>query len=243
MDYWKFTDNVRWTNGRALRQIKAARTFKNGRVVEEGQLGGWIDDSSVLTQTGAWIEEGSVVLTRSRIQDQAWVGGSSVVEFQCLIQGAARVVDSEISGECVLKDSFRCCESALNDGVVAGDGAYFVDVVATGRSKFEGDMFVKSARIKPRDCLFYKQFFNGIYESRNVSFYIDEKNRIGAKKHSPRWNVMVGIREPYGFSTNIAVPFLEFYQKCRARNREEKWSDEYRKLFSTRLGNVLKKLR
>lgn len=244
MKYWDFTNNIKWTNGKALRQIRAVRTFSNGRIVEEGELGGWIDDASTLSQTGAWIEEGSEVMTGCRVLDSAWIGGSSRIEFNCVVKDAARVVDSDVFDHCVLKDSFRCRDCAINNFVTAGGGSYFLDVVANGRATFEDDGFVKSVRIRPRNYLSYKRFFNGIYQSKNVSFYVDDKKRLGKPKRRKLdgSDVWVGVREPYGFATDIAVPFREFYQKCRARNRSEKWSAEYRNRFVGRLRAVLKAL-
>lgn len=68
---YELTDNTKEVDGHTLYQIKALKSFAD---VEKGDLGGWIEDYSNLSQTdNSWVYEGAMVYENAEVYDDAKV--------------------------------------------------------------------------------------------------------------------------------------------------------------------------
>ena len=74
---YEFTGETKMYFGRTLRQIRAIKDFYN---VKAGEIGGWIEKESNLSQTGnAWVYDDASVCDDARVCDDAWVSGNARV--------------------------------------------------------------------------------------------------------------------------------------------------------------------
>ena len=106
--------------GRDLFRIKALRTFTagNGKTVNCGELGGWLDGKSFLSHEGnswvfddseitdggnvslngvvcgnAWVTEHSIVSGDAVVSGFAWIGKNSLVSGYAKVEGQAHISD------------------------------------------------------------------------------------------------------------------------------------------------------
>lgn len=93
--------NVVYYKGQFLYQIEALRSFySNGKYIEKGHLGGYVDSPSCLTQDGdCWIDEGSFALNDAYICEDAYVGGFSIID------GATVYGHAEINNGVILREN------------------------------------------------------------------------------------------------------------------------------------------
>lgn len=71
---YELTDNTKEVDGHTLHQIKALKSFD---AVKKGDLGGWIEDYSSLSQSdNSWVYEGAMIYENAKID-----GGAKVRDF------------------------------------------------------------------------------------------------------------------------------------------------------------------
>ena len=84
--------------GRTLFRIKALVAFGN---VEEGELGGFVEQEGNLDQSGnAWVGGNAVVRENAWVGENAWVSGNAVVGGDAWVSG-----DAVVSGNAVVREN------------------------------------------------------------------------------------------------------------------------------------------
>ena len=99
---YNLTDNTKEIEGHTLHQIKALKSFGD---VKKGDLGGWIEDYSNLSQS-----------------DTAWVYGGAMVYENAKVYDDAKVRDfSQIYGDVTISDGVL----VFGDLHIGGTGVFF----------------------------------------------------------------------------------------------------------------------
>ena len=108
---WEFTGETKIRFGITLKRIRAAVGFrlKCGIVISKGELGGWIEKESNLSDSAwvygdAWVSGSAEVSGDALVSDSAWVYGDAEVSGSAEVYGNARV-----SGDAEVKSSKDYC--------------------------------------------------------------------------------------------------------------------------------------
>lgn len=94
MNNVKLTGNTIEYDGYTLYQIKAVNDIECHDVVK-GDLGGYIDKSSIITDNG-WISDNAKVYNNSIISDNGYAGNNSIVRNYSTITGNGSVKDDNL---------------------------------------------------------------------------------------------------------------------------------------------------
>ena len=162
-------------NGRTLYRIRALKNFRN---VKKGDLGGYVEKESNLSQTGdAWIYDDAKAMDNAivkndatlhhnaEIYDNAIVSGSASVNENATLRDEATVSDKAILyGNVILVDEAKIYGKArLYDYVVAFSNAQIYDNArCCGSAKIEddaqvfNDAIIDNAVISGSACVFDK---------------------------------------------------------------------------------------
>lgn len=157
---------------RTLIQVQAIKNFKtsSGSSVSAGQLGGWIERESNLSQRwNAWLDEESYAFDGSLIAENAYVEKSSLFDSVCIrgdsyiyesklfdstiVTGQSEVEKSQLYGQTVLGGYCSVVQSNLTN-VQVKTGSDFEDKKSWNSYHFE-DTFLKTEEfmIEVRDNL------------------------------------------------------------------------------------------
>ena len=97
MKKYEFTDETIRVVGRTLHRIRAVTTFLNTgrnpyRVINSGELGGFIEREENLSQTGgAWVYDNAKVCGNAKVYDNALVCGNAWVHDNAWVYDNAKV--------------------------------------------------------------------------------------------------------------------------------------------------------
>lgn len=92
-------------NGIIIHRIQALKDFGD---LKAGDLGGWIENESNLSQEGnCWVYPGSVVCRDSVVQDNAKIAGDSIINEHCFISDNAHI-----------RDGSMCCGKSVGQPVI-----------------------------------------------------------------------------------------------------------------------------
>ena len=87
MKKYKLTENEQVVSGRTLYQIQALKSFRD---VKKGELGGWIEKESNLSQEGdCWVYYNARVFGDAAVSGNAMVFGDARVSGNALVSGNA----------------------------------------------------------------------------------------------------------------------------------------------------------
>ena len=94
---YKLTKNKKTIGDVTLYQIEALKDFSN---IKKGDLGGWIEKESNLSQQGdCWVSCRARVYDNAIVSDNAWVFGNAQVSGCAWVSGNARVFgNARVSG-------------------------------------------------------------------------------------------------------------------------------------------------
>ena len=102
---YEFTGETKDWDGRTLRRIRAIVTIA---YVEAGELGGWIEAESNLSQNGnAWVSGDAKVYGDAKVCGNAWVYDNAEVYGDAKVSGNAKVCDS--ADYVVFKNCWSSC--------------------------------------------------------------------------------------------------------------------------------------
>ena len=190
---YKMTDNTLMVNGRILHQIVALKDFG---MIKKGDLGGWIEDYSNLSQEGkAWVTNNACVYASAKVTMNAFVGGKAHIAGEALVTEDAFVQNNayiygnaEVGGHaCVFGnahiygDAYVCCNAVIqNNAHVYGyatirglaevcDNAYIYDCACVT----EDAVVCGNARVYGYGYVSLKAFVGGnavVCEEMNVSY-------------------------------------------------------------------------
>lgn len=171
---FELTGESRIYNGRTLFRIRALKDFYNMRA---GELGGWLERESNLSQDGtAWVTESAMVMDRAHVQDGAVVQSDSILSGKVNVFGKAIITSGVIKDEAKVGGyaSVSRAEIAEN-AVVIDDAAIYPNAKIGGNARIEGkaqiggDAVIKSTSDyfcvypignleMPSDCLVFTAF-------------------------------------------------------------------------------------
>ena len=120
MKKYEFTGETKTFLGRELRRIKALASFSD---VAAGEIGGWIENESNLSQTGeAWVYGNALVYGNAQVYGNALVYDNAQVYDNALVCGNAQVYDNaRVCGNARVYGDARVCGNAR----VYGDAQVF----------------------------------------------------------------------------------------------------------------------
>jgi UDP-3-O-[3-hydroxymyristoyl] glucosamine N-acyltransferase len=119
MPNYELTTNTKEVLGRTLYQIRATTSFGN---VSRGELGGWIEKESNLSQNGeAWVADNACVF------DNAFVFGDAKVYCDAMV-----FEDAKIYGNALV----------FGDALIYGNALVYCDARVFGDTKIYGNAFV-----------------------------------------------------------------------------------------------------
>lgn len=118
---YKLTEETQRYYGRDLYRIQALKDFGD---VKAGELGGWVEKESNLSQEGyCW------VYNEAKVYGDAQVLGNALVSENARVYGNARIYDDvEIYGNAVISDNVRI----YGDVLIYGNARVFRDAVVSG---------------------------------------------------------------------------------------------------------------
>ena len=122
---WEFTGETKICLGGTLKRIRAAIEFnlKCGITIARGELGGWIEGESNLSDN-AWVSGDAEVSGNAKVSGDALVNGNAKVYGNAWVSGNAKV---------------------FGDAWVSGDAKVYGDAWVSGDAKVSGDAEVKSS--------------------------------------------------------------------------------------------------
>ena len=139
---YELTDETKGIGGITLHRIRALRNIPRYGV-KSGDLGGWIEAESNLSQYGeawvsgeAWVRENALVCNNALVCDNAsvsgnaWVSNNAIVSGDASVCGNARVSgDASVSGNASVCDNARVGDIALVGGhaSVCGNAIVYKD--------------------------------------------------------------------------------------------------------------------
>jgi NDP-sugar pyrophosphorylase family protein len=119
--YKLYTSETKVVCGRTLHRIQALKNFSN---VKEGDLGGWIEKESNLSQDGdAWVYNEAEVHGNARVYGNAQIFDEAKVYDYALVCDNAKVFDvAKIHGYAKIFDEAEVCDEAevYGDALVCG---------------------------------------------------------------------------------------------------------------------------
>lgn len=158
MKKYELTENFRMCLGHKLFQIRALVTIN--RVVEAGEIGGYIEKEDNLSQFGkswvsgnacvygnAYVSGNSRVTENARVYDNAFVSGNVSVSGDVWVFGDAHLSgDAELSGDAVVFGNSQVSGKTRLHGNVqlSGDAVVSGDVHLSGDSHLSGNACVLS---------------------------------------------------------------------------------------------------
>lgn len=160
-----------------IRALKDLRSPWDGRSVKAGQLGGFIEQESNLSQKGnCWVADKAKVFGKARVEADFWVWGSAEVDSSmkfvtgfigddAVVTGKASVHSSEVKGSCRVEGNARILSSVVtgrslvsgsavvqdNSTIMAGSviqgDSAITHTVVTGDSVVDGKSLVVDSRL------------------------------------------------------------------------------------------------
>ena len=128
--YELLNNDIKEVNGVILHRIRAV---KNGRDIEKGQIGAFIEKEDNLSHEGnSWIYKNAQVYGNAYVTENALVHGNACVTENALVYGNARVCgnalvcdNAKVSGDAIIYANARVCGNLFIDGNVnLGKDAY-----------------------------------------------------------------------------------------------------------------------
>ena len=140
MNKYKLTEETSVVNGITLRRIKAIKDFGD---VSEGDLGGYLEDESNLSQYGdAWVYGDAKVYGYAKVYGDAkvygnaWVSGNAWVYGDAEVSGGAEVYcDAKVSGNAKVYSDAK----VYGDAKVSGGAEVYGDAKVSGNAWVSGD--------------------------------------------------------------------------------------------------------
>ena len=163
MEKYKLTEETLEYNGTTLYRIEALKDFAD---VKNGDMGGWIERESNLSQNGdAWVYGNAKVYDGAKVYGNAWVCDDAEVYGGAKVYGNAWVCD-----DAEVYDGAKVYGNAwvYGDAEVYGNAKVYGDAKVYGNAKVYGDAWVYGgawvygdANIKSmRDYIVFKNWWS-----------------------------------------------------------------------------------
>ena len=203
MKKFELTDNVRkirivdsyGARNHRVKQVKALIDFGN---VKAGDLGGWIEEESFLSQEGlCWVGGNAIV-----------VGRGSLIDGDSIVDGNVNVVESKIHGTSRVTDDTFIWLSYLTN-VEVTDKAQVLSSCIAKDCKFADTSIAFSAKIEGTTCTGDSRIFKGTV--KNCIF-------DNARSH---WTDIDGKEIHDDYDTYIDDSAFRFYEGFSAAEKKK----------------------
>lgn len=143
MEKYKLTGETRMLRGHTLHRVRALKDFGS---IKAGDLGGWVESESNLSQDGnCWVSSDAVVCGSANVYGDAQVCGNAEVFGNAIVCGDARVFgNAEVFGNAIVYDNANVYDDAQVYGDAnVYDGAWvYDDAEVSGGAKIYGNAVV-----------------------------------------------------------------------------------------------------
>ena len=146
MKKYELTNETKEFGTRTLYRIRALRDIPKHEVVA-GDLGGWVESESNLSQDGdSWVSDDAYVSGNAWVYGNAHVSGDAIVSGNACVSGNARV-----SGNACVSGNAH----VYGDARVSGNACVSGNARVSGNACVSGDARVSgNARLPSRDSIF-----------------------------------------------------------------------------------------
>ena len=137
MKKYELTDETKDVDGLILHRIRALRDFGD---VHNGDLGGWIESESNLSQDGkCWVSCNAEVYGNAEVYDNAWVSGNAKVYDDAWVGG-----DAWVDGDAWICENAEVSGNAkvYDDAWVGGDAEVYGNAEVYGVAEVYGDAHI-----------------------------------------------------------------------------------------------------
>lgn len=135
---YKLTELTEIDKGHKLFRIEALRTIhtRSGLVVKKGELGGWVENESNLSQEGnCWIFPGCMCFDNAKVTEDAYLQGFAMVSGNAHVFGQAEVSgNAKVSG-----DAMVFCNAEVGFNAVVEGNARVFDRAHVGGNAYVGE--------------------------------------------------------------------------------------------------------
>lgn len=139
---YELTDEIIECDGRKLHRIRALKDIvtSSGKIVNKGDLGGWIAYESNLSQgDNSWVDDNACVYDYAWIDDNAYVCDNAHVYGKSRVHDEAIIKDNaHVRGEARVFDKARICDNAQISGIACVHG----NAEVSGRAIVHGEAVV-----------------------------------------------------------------------------------------------------
>ena len=152
---YELTDETKEIWGITLHRIRALMDISRYGV-RAGDIGGWIEAESNLSQYGnAWVSDDARVYGNAKVCGNAWVSDDARVCGNAWVSDDAKVYgDARVYGDAKVCDDAKVCGDArvygnakvCGNAVVCGDARVYGEALVNGNAEVSGDAEVKSIR-------------------------------------------------------------------------------------------------
>ena len=139
---YKLTEETCQHYRRTLRRIEALKDFGN---VRKGDLGGWIEKESNLSQEGdCWVSDSARVYDDARVFGDAKIFDIAQVFNQALIYNKAKISNnSRVYGHALIRDTATISGSAnIHDAMMCDNASISDFAYVSGSSVLSGNIYV-----------------------------------------------------------------------------------------------------
>lgn len=152
MKKYELTNETTKVNGRTLYRIRALKTIStNLMLVQEGELGGFVESEFNLAQEGnCWIGDNAVVFKNARVYDNAIIRGHSYIYGNARVFHNATIQDSSCSNSTWIYGTAAVYDSICRDSSLIYDRAVIERSTIRDFSRINGYPSVIDSLI--RDC-------------------------------------------------------------------------------------------
>lgn len=206
-------DDTRLYGGVILYRIRALKSFG---AVSAGEIGGYIESMSNLSQSGScWVEKDAIVRGRATVKENAAICGHAVVEGHAYIYGNCTIKDNafisenaKIYGKAMVKENAYIYGQAVvrENSTVKGNASISGISVVEGNTIIDGTTYVCGCAVVSGNAKIY-----GNSEICGVEIYEDPKMCHVCVKESYRKPYKVygrGVLTSY--TTKNGVPMVHF---------------------------------
>ena len=172
MKKYELTNVTKTVNEKTLHRIRALKDFSD---VKKGDLGGWIEKESNLSQDGnAWVYKEACVHGNAKIFDNARIYGKAIISGKAHIFGNAEVTDNAIvsnnayiSDKAMIYDNVKISGEArvYGNAKISGEARVYSKASVYGNAEVCGDACVygnaniSDKHIVGKVSLLYKDIF------------------------------------------------------------------------------------
>lgn len=229
---YELTDNTKEVLGHTLHQIKALKSFGD---VKKGDLGGWIEDYSNLSQSDiAWVYDDARVYKNAKVSGQAQIRGNAWVYDHAKVSDSAKVY-----GEACIYDHAQVLDHAQVGGNawVSGNVRVYDNAKVYGDSILQGRISIREdddIKDKYSYLIFNNTWSSGrqfVYVLSNQRWHVGCFNGTGEELIKKAYQDSELSGNMYEMYVNFAEQAVKTQAKTQQRQQPHKkfplWLDSF----------------